>query len=75
MAGTAALLILAAGLIALRHGSAWPAMSGRYERDGGPRARAARRPAAEPERPEELWKALDRGEDPTAPEDRQHPAD
>ncbi|WP_436943669.1 TIGR02234 family membrane protein [Streptomyces sp. SudanB25_2051] len=62
----AALLILAAGLLALRYGSAWPAMSGRYERDGAPRAprsRAAR--ASDPDRPEELWKALDRGEDPT----------
>ncbi|MEU7565006.1 TIGR02234 family membrane protein [Streptomyces fradiae] len=60
----AALLILAAGLLALRFGPAWPAMSGRYERDGGPRARGARRPE-DPERPEDLWKALDRGEDPT----------
>ncbi|URN15749.1 TIGR02234 family membrane protein [Streptomyces sudanensis] len=60
----AALLILAAGLIALRHGRSWPAMSGRYERDGGPRAGAARR-TGDPDRPEELWKALDRGEDPT----------
>ncbi|OII63998.1 hypothetical protein BJP40_22225 [Streptomyces sp. CC53] len=70
VAGAAALLLLAAGLIALRHGSAWPTMSGRYERDGGPRTRAARRPAEESERPEELWKALDRGEDPTDPVDR-----
>ncbi|KUH38924.1 MULTISPECIES: TIGR02234 family membrane protein [Streptomyces] len=60
----AALLILAAGLLALRHGSSWPTMSGRYERDGGPRARGARR-EADPDRPDELWKALDRGEDPT----------
>ncbi|MCP9960644.1 TIGR02234 family membrane protein [Streptomyces somaliensis DSM 40738] len=60
----AALLILAAGLIALRYGRTWPAMSGRYERDGGPRTRTARR-AGDPDRPEELWKALDRGEDPT----------
>ncbi|GAA4923548.1 TIGR02234 family membrane protein [Streptomyces coeruleoprunus] len=62
----AALLILAAGLLALRYGGAWPAMSGRYERDGGPRARAGRRAGADPDRPEDLWKALDRGEDPTA---------
>ncbi|WP_175409119.1 TIGR02234 family membrane protein [Streptomyces sp. TRM64462] len=61
----AALLILAAGLLALRYGRTWPAMSGRYERDTGPRARSARRTAGDPERPEELWKALDRGEDPT----------
>ncbi|MEV6649717.1 TIGR02234 family membrane protein [Streptomyces sp. NPDC051219] len=58
------LLILLAGLLALRYGGNWPAMSGRYERDGSPRARKART-AVDPERPEELWRALDRGEDPT----------
>ncbi|MGW0764976.1 TIGR02234 family membrane protein [Streptomyces sp. NPDC002676] len=56
-------LILLAGLLALRYGSLWPAMSGRYER-GGDRPRRTARPA-DPERPEEMWKALDRGEDPT----------
>ncbi|WP_425281845.1 TIGR02234 family membrane protein [Streptomyces ficellus] len=62
-----ALLIVVAGLLALRHGRTWPAMSGRYERDGGPRAPRTTRPAgaAGPDRPEDLWKALDRGEDPT----------
>ncbi|MEU0301476.1 TIGR02234 family membrane protein [Streptomyces sp. NPDC006175] len=59
------LLILLAGLLALRYGSRWPAMSGRYERDGTPRPRKAPRTAPDPDRPEELWKALDRGEDPT----------
>lgn len=38
-------------------------MGGRYERDGSPRARKAA--AVDPDRPEDLWKALDRGEDPT----------
>ncbi|MGW0546487.1 TIGR02234 family membrane protein [Streptomyces altiplanensis] len=58
------LLILIAGLLALWCGRKWPAMSGRYERDGSPRPRRA--PAApDPDRPEDLWKALDRGEDPT----------
>ncbi|KKD04363.1 TIGR02234 family membrane protein [Streptomyces sp. WM6386] len=57
-------LILLAGLLALRYGRMWPAMSGRYERSGAPRP--VRRPkAADPDRPEEMWKALDRGEDPT----------
>ncbi|WRQ78949.1 TIGR02234 family membrane protein [Streptomyces sp. MUM 178J] len=56
-------LILLAGLLALRYGKCWPAMSGRYERDAGPRARGAA--AVDPDRPEDLWKALDRGEDPT----------
>ena len=56
-------LILLAGLLALRYGRAWPSMSGRYERDGTPRARKER--PVDPDRPEDLWKALDRGEDPT----------
>ncbi|MFJ9623569.1 TIGR02234 family membrane protein [Streptomyces sp. NPDC101181] len=59
------LLILLAGLLALRYGSRWPTMSAKYERDGTPRPRKAARTAPDPERPEELWKALDRGEDPT----------
>lgn len=57
-------LLLLAGLLALRYGRHWPAMSSRYERDGTPRPRRART-APDPDRPEELWKALDRGEDPT----------
>lgn len=58
-------LLLVAGVIALARSTAWPAMSGRYERDGAPAAGRGRR-APDPNRPEELWKALDRGEDPTA---------
>jgi uncharacterized membrane protein (TIGR02234 family) len=57
------LLILVASLLALRYGRSWPAMSGRYERDGSPRPRKA--VVVDPDRPEDLWKALDRGEDPT----------
>ena len=57
------MLILLAGLLALRFGKRWPAMSGRYERDGTPRPRKAA--VVDPDRPEDLWKALDRGEDPT----------
>ncbi|MFE1344775.1 TIGR02234 family membrane protein [Streptomyces sp. NPDC058757] len=64
VAAAGALLILLAGLFALRYGKTWPAMGGRYERSGA--ARPARRPApGDPDRPEDLWKALDRGEDPT----------
>ncbi|WP_086723169.1 TIGR02234 family membrane protein [Streptomyces carpinensis] len=59
-------LILLAGLLALRFGRLWPAMSGRYERSGAPRTRASR--PVDPDRPEDLWKALDRGEDPTGTE-------
>ncbi|MEU6475732.1 TIGR02234 family membrane protein [Streptomyces sp. NPDC047017] len=56
-------LLLLAGLLALRYGRSWPAMSGRYERSGAPRPRAPK--PVDPDRPEDLWKALDRGEDPT----------
>ncbi|MGW1467747.1 TIGR02234 family membrane protein [Streptomyces sp. NPDC002308] len=59
------LFILVAGVLALRFGSRWPTMSGRYERDGTPRPRKAPATPRDPDRPEELWKALDRGEDPT----------
>ncbi|MGX1850901.1 TIGR02234 family membrane protein [Streptomyces sp. NPDC055299] len=59
-------LLLLAGLLALVHGRHWPAMSGRYERTPGG-ARGPRRAPAPPDldRPEEIWKSLDRGEDPT----------
>ncbi|MEU1461410.1 TIGR02234 family membrane protein [Streptomyces sp. NPDC005727] len=63
VAAAGGVLILLAGLLALRYGPLWPAMSGRYER-GSDRPRRKARPA-DPERPEEIWKALDRGEDPT----------
>ncbi|MBL1106132.1 TIGR02234 family membrane protein [Streptomyces sp. 5-8] len=63
VAAVGGLLILLAGVLALRYGRLWPAMSGRYER-GAAGARRTARPA-DPERPEEIWKALDRGEDPT----------
>ncbi|MFG2221682.1 TIGR02234 family membrane protein [Streptomyces sp. NPDC048644] len=66
VAAAGGVLLLIAGLLALFRGRHWPAMSGRYERtaDGarGPR-RAAQAP--DPDRPEEIWKSLDRGEDPT----------
>ena len=57
-------LILVAGLLALRYGRLWPAMSVRYERGTTPQPRR-KAPAVDPDRPEDLWKALDRGEDPT----------
>ncbi|GAB2608347.1 TIGR02234 family membrane protein [Streptomyces capparidis] len=58
-------LLLASGLLALLRGRDWPAMSSRYEAPGGGgSARRAARPAAT-ERPDEIWRALDRGEDPT----------
>ncbi|MFC8371179.1 MULTISPECIES: TIGR02234 family membrane protein [unclassified Streptomyces] len=64
VAAVGGVLLLLAGLLALRYGRLWPAMSGRYERGGAPRPR--RKPVSvDPDRPEDLWKALDRGEDPT----------
>lgn len=59
-------LLLIAGLLALVCGRHWPAMSGRYERTPSG-ARGPRRAPAAPDldRPEEIWKSLDRGEDPT----------
>ncbi|MET7765050.1 TIGR02234 family membrane protein [Streptomyces sp. NPDC005393] len=75
-------LLLLAGVLALGYGRHWPAMSGRYERAGAGadgdagrgRPRRGGRPAPDPERPEELWKALDRGEDPTDRTDATTPA-
>jgi uncharacterized membrane protein (TIGR02234 family) len=69
-AAVGGVLLLIAGVLALRYGRDWPAMGGRYERAGGGPGPGRRRPGTpeapvDPERPEELWKALDRGEDPT----------
>ncbi|MER7180813.1 TIGR02234 family membrane protein [Streptomyces hyaluromycini] len=65
VAAAGGVLILVAGLLGLRYGRLWPAMSGRYERGtGAERPRRAPKPV-DPDRPEDIWKALDRGEDPT----------
>lgn len=60
------LLLLVAGVLAVWFGARWPSMASggsRYERP----TRATRRSVRplDPERPEDLWQALDRGEDPT----------
>jgi uncharacterized membrane protein (TIGR02234 family) len=66
VAAAGGLLLLVAGLLALRYGPRWPAMSSRYERPGASaRGRAAAPPVVDPDRAEDLWKAFDRGEDPT----------
>lgn len=66
ISATGGALLLVAGIIALACGRAWPAMSSRYDREGAePGMRTQRKPAVDPDRPEDIWKALDRGEDPT----------
>ncbi|WP_370192061.1 TIGR02234 family membrane protein [Streptacidiphilus sp. MAP5-52] len=61
-------LLVLAGLLTVAKGAAWPGMSARYDAPAGAEpARPKRAPAAEPTHsPADLWKALDRGEDPTA---------
>jgi uncharacterized membrane protein (TIGR02234 family) len=60
---------VAAGLLAVLRGRAWPAMGRRYERPvpGAPVAGAPARPQTDEDRAQAAWKALDRGEDPTDP--------
>jgi uncharacterized membrane protein (TIGR02234 family) len=50
-------LLALAGLLTVLRGRRWPGMSARYDRPG------AARPAGED--PASMWKALDRGDDPT----------
>lgn len=60
----AGVLGVAAGLVVVVRGRAWPAMGRRYER--APQQTAPRRPVTDEDRAQAAWKALDRGEDPTA---------
>ncbi|MDH6144606.1 putative membrane protein (TIGR02234 family) [Kitasatospora sp. GP30] len=57
------LLLAVAGLLTIRQGKAWPSMGARYD---APTARRAATAAKSTGTPADLWKALDRGEDPTA---------
>ncbi|GAB2871682.1 TIGR02234 family membrane protein [Streptomyces mayteni] len=59
------LLLLCAGLLALSYGRQWPAMSARYERTGRRAERRGPGATGHGDRPEDIWRALDRGEDPT----------
>lgn len=65
------LLLLLSGVLTLRYGRTWPGMSRRYEAPTGhgrptpPGASAGAVASAPAEHPDDLWKALDRGEDPT----------
>ena len=55
------------GLLAVLRGRTWPAMGRRYERSGAAdRAPPPRRPQTDEDRAQAAWKALDRGDDPTA---------
>lgn len=59
LAGVAALLVAAAGVLIAVRGGGWPAMGSKYDRD--PPSAASERSAD----PGDTWAALDRGEDPT----------
>jgi uncharacterized membrane protein (TIGR02234 family) len=72
----AGLLAVAAGLLTVLRGRAWPGLGRRYERPAAaaadPAAATAAAPAAasarrstDEDRPLDAWRALDRGEDPT----------
>jgi uncharacterized membrane protein (TIGR02234 family) len=73
----AGVLAVAAGLLVVLRGRAWPAMGRRYERpapaDGGA---APIRPQTDEERATAAWRALDQGRDPTEgpTEDRSRPS-
>ena len=64
LAVVAGVLGVAAGLVVVLRGRAWPGMGRRYERT--PETPGPARPQTDEERAQSAWKALDRGEDPTA---------
>ncbi len=61
----AGLLAVAAGLLTVLRGRTWPGMGRRYERPATAAAAPPRR-ATDEDRALDAWRALDRGEDPTA---------
>jgi uncharacterized membrane protein (TIGR02234 family) len=66
LAVAAGVLGIAVGGLAVLRGRGWPAMGRRYERPGATSTTTA--PRTDEERAQDAWKALDRGEDPTAAE-------
>lgn len=61
-------LLILGGLLVLAKGRDWPGMSSRYDAPGSTAGRprtAAKRATPDQETPADLWKAMDRGEDPT----------
>ena len=65
VAVVAGVMALFSGALVVLRGRRWPAMGRRYERPGGSPAAPVREPTDE-ERATAAWRALDRGEDPTA---------
>jgi uncharacterized membrane protein (TIGR02234 family) len=67
LAVVAGLLGIAAGLLVVLRGRGWPGMGRRYERAGSAAAPPSPgRPQTDEDRAQAAWRALDRGEDPTA---------
>ncbi|WP_324278262.1 Trp biosynthesis-associated membrane protein [Blastococcus brunescens] len=64
LAAVAGVVAVVAGLVVVLRGRGWPGMGRRYER--APQQAAPTRPVTDEDRAQETWKALDRGEDPTA---------
>ncbi len=60
VAGAGGLLVAGAAAVSVVRASDWPALGARYDRRAEPTASGAAK------RPDQLWDALDRGEDPTA---------
>jgi uncharacterized membrane protein (TIGR02234 family) len=67
LAAVAGVLAVATGVLVVLRGRNWPGMGRRYERGTGtPIAGAPRTAPTDEDRAQSAWKALDRGEDPTA---------
>jgi uncharacterized membrane protein (TIGR02234 family) len=66
LAVVAGVLGAAAGLLVVLRGRRWPGMGRRYERPGPAAAAPPARPQTDEDRAQAAWRALDRGEDPTA---------
>jgi uncharacterized membrane protein (TIGR02234 family) len=74
LALAAGVLAVLAGLLVVLRGRSWPGMARRYERTGAPTGTTGttaapsrpRRPESPEDRHQAAWKALDRGDDPTA---------
>jgi uncharacterized membrane protein (TIGR02234 family) len=64
LAAVAGVLGVVTGLLVVLRGRSWPGMGRRYER--GQDTAAPRSAATDEDRAQTAWKALDRGEDPTA---------